>query len=370
MVFKGAGDRSAREIVEVIEAEGGQINAATGYERTSFQVRALRGGLELGFDLIADLIQRPTLKPDDLAREKPVIAQEIAEAADTPDDLVFELAQGAAFGDHPLGRPILGTDASVGAATPDALSAFHRSLYAPDAIVISAAGAVNEGELLALAEARFGRGDGHAGAALAKPAAFVGGEIAVARRLEQAHVVLLLPAVGSRHPDYFTFRLFAEILGGGMSSRLFQEVRENRGLAYAIDAYADTHADTGVLGVYLGAAAADAAQAADVTAGEIAAMAKGVTEGELARAKAQMKSATFMARESTLARAEIAGGQTMVFDRLYTVAETAAEIDRVTAADIAAFGARVLAPGLCATAVLGAKRAGPAGARFRRALFG
>jgi predicted Zn-dependent peptidase len=224
--------------------------------------------------------------------------------------------------------------------------------------------------LLALAEQRFGPGIGFTGAAPAPPATFVGGEVAVARRLEQAHVVFLLPAVGSRHPDYFTFRLFAEILGGGMSSRLFQEVRENRGLAYAIDAYADTHADSGALGVYLGASAADAAQAADVTAGEIAAMARGVSEAELARAKAQLKSATFMARESTLARAEIAGGQTLVFDRLYTVAETAAEIDRVTSADIAAFGARLLAPGRCATAVLGAKRAGSAGARFRGALFG
>ena len=370
MVFKGAGERSAKAIVEAIEAEGGQINAATGYERTSFQVRALKGGLALGFEVLADLVQRPNLQADDLVREKPVIAQEIAEAADTPDDRVFDLAQATAFAGHALGRPILGTDASVGAAAPDTLAAFHAGLYAHGAIVISAAGAVDEAQLLDLAAARFG-------AAATPPAAppiaephFVGGDVVETRTLEQAHVVLQLPAVGSRDPDYFVLRLFAEILGGGMSSRLFQEVRENRGLAYAIDAYADTYAQTGVLGIYLGTAAADAAEAARVTAGEIVALAKKVGDDELARAKAQLKAATFMARESTLARAELAAGQTLVLDRLFTLAETAEAIDVVTPADITRLGARIVGSGACVTAVLGPKRAASAGRLFRQTLFG
>ena len=156
MVFKGAGERSARDIVEVIEAEGGSINAATGYERTSFQVRSLAGGLQLGLEVIADLVQRPTLDAADLAREVGVIAQEIAEAADTPDDFVFELAQGAAFAGQPLGRPVLGTEASIRAADPAALEAWRARLYAPDRLVVSAAGAVDEDELLALAERLFG----------------------------------------------------------------------------------------------------------------------------------------------------------------------------------------------------------------------
>src|SRR5580693_2075267 len=139
MVFKAAGDRSAREIVEVIEAEGGQLNAATGHERTSFQVRALKGGLPLAMAVLSDLIQRPSLRAADLAKEKPVIAQEIAEAADAPDDLVFELAQAQAFSGQPLGRPILGTRTSVGAASATRLAAYRAGLYAPDAIVISAA---------------------------------------------------------------------------------------------------------------------------------------------------------------------------------------------------------------------------------------
>ena len=369
MVFKGAGERSAKAIVEAIEAAGGQINAATGYERTSFQVRALKGGLPLGFEVLADLVQRPTLKADDLIREKPVIAQEIAEAADTPDDRVFDLAQGAAFSGHPLGRPILGTEDSVATAAPDTLAAFHAGLYAADAIVISAAGAVDEAQLLDLATARFGAAAGQGPAAASGPR-FIGGDVTETRTLEQAHVVLQLPAIGSRDPDYFVLRLFAEILGGGMSSRLFQEVRENRGLAYAIDAYADTYAEAGVLGIYLGAAAADAAEAARVSAGQIVALAETVHDDELARAKAQLKAATFMARESTLARAELAAGQTLLLGRLYSVPETAASIDAVTAADITRLGRRLLAAGACATAVLGPKRAAPAGRLFRQTLFG
>ncbi|WP_293463600.1 pitrilysin family protein, partial [Phenylobacterium sp.] len=232
MVFKGAGGRSAKQIVEVIEAEGGHINAATGYERTSFQVRALKHGLDLGSSVIADLVLRPTMDAADLAREKQVVGQEIAEAADTPDDLVFELAQAAAFAGQPLGRPILGTVQSIKAATPQTLGAWRSALYAPETLVVSAAGAVDEDELLRLAERDFGAAAGE-GLAAAEPAAFAGGTSTVAKRLEQANLVFLLPAVGVKDPDYFALRLLAEILGGGMASRLFQEAREARGLAYA-----------------------------------------------------------------------------------------------------------------------------------------
>ncbi len=370
MVFKGAGGRSARDIVEVIEAEGGQINAATGHERTSFQVRALEGGLPLALDVLTDLVRSPTLDAGDLAREKPVIAQEIAEAADTPDDLVFELAQAKAFAGHALGRPILGTVDSVGAADRPALAAFHQRLYAADAIVVSAAGAVDETELLARVEACFGDAAPRPAANIAEPAAFAGGQARVTRALEQAHLVLTLPAPGLRDPGYFALRLFAEILGGGMSSRLFQSVRETRGLAYAIDAYADTHTDAGVLGIYAGAAAADAAEAARVCAGEVLALARKVEPAELARAKAQLKAATFMAQESVLARAEQAAGQVLLFDRLIDPAEQAAAIDAVTADDLTRLGQRLLSPGLCACAVLGSKRAMKAGEAFQAALFG
>lgn len=367
MVFKGAGGRSARDIVEVIENQGGSINAATGYERTSFQVRALKGGLDLGMDVIADLLRRPTFDPADLTREKQVVKQEIAEAADAPDDYVFDLIQRASWGDHPVGRPILGSDETVDAASVEALSDWRAQLYAADRLVVSATGAVNEAELMAAAERAFGDLPATAGATVPQPATFVGGPQAEARKLEQAHLVFMLPACGSRDDDYFALRIFAETLGGGMSSRLFQEAREKRGLAYNIDAYADTYADHGGLGIYVGCAAGDAVETAKVCAEELTKLAERIDDAELARAKAQLKAHMFMAREQPLSRAEQGAGQVLLFDRLYPPAELAAEVDAVTPADVARLGQRLLS-GQPATAVLGAKSALKAGEAFAKAL--
>ena len=369
MVFKGAGSRSARDIVEVIEAEGGNINAATGHERTSFQVRALAGGLPLAMAVTADIVQRPTLDAGDLAREKLVVAQEIAEATDTPDDQVFELAQTAAFRDQPLGRPILGSAASLEPADPGSLEAWRAALYAPDRLVISAAGAIDEDDLLALAESLFGAAAPSAEAATPAPAVFVGGAAMERRRLEQAHVVFLLPAPAATDPASWTIRVFAEMLGGGMSSRLFQEARERLGLAYAIDAYAEAYSDTGLLGVYAGCDAANAGRLAEVVAREIRALTRDVGQGELARAKAQLKASLFMGRESLAGRAEQSAAQHLVFGRLLDPAEMARRIDAVNGADIAAAGAALLTPGASVVSVLGPKAALTAPSVFAEALF-
>lgn len=370
MVFKGAGARSAREIVEAIETEGGQLNAATGYERTSFQTRALKGGLPLAMEITADLLLRPMMQATDLVREKQVVGQEIAEAADTPDDLVFELAQEKAFEGQSLGRPILGTVKSLKPATPASLSAWRAALYAPDRLVVSAAGAVDEDHLLGLAEQAFGHLPMQAGESSPAPAVFTGGVAAKGRKLEQAHLVLLLPAVGASDDDYFVLRVFAEALGGGMSSRLFQEARENRGLAYAVDAYADTYEDVGVLGIYAGCAAGDAVELARICAGEIQGLATSVGTAELARAKAQLKASMFMGREQPLSRAEQAAGQTLLFGRLYPAAEIAEAIDAVTAADFARLGQRLTADRKSVVSVLGSKAAMAAPEAFETALFG
>lgn len=369
MVFKGAGTRSARDIVEVIEAQGGHINAATGYERTSFQVRALKDGLDLGCAVISDLVLRPVIDADDLAREKDVVAQEIAEAADAPDDLVFELAQTAAYAGQPLGRPILGTPRSIAGATPQTLEAWRATLYRPQELVISASGAVDEDALLRLVERDFGAAEPTEAADFA-PAAFAGGARTVAKRLEQASLVLLLPAVGVRDPNYFALRLLAEVLGGGMASRLFQEAREARGLAYAIDAYGETYADTGVLGVFAGCAADKAGELAQVIAEQIHGLMKGPEAVELARAKAQLKGSLFMGRESALARAEQAAGQVLLFDEVLEPAQLADGIDAVSATQISGLTQRILAPGKAAIAVLGPRRAHDAAERFQNALFG
>jgi predicted Zn-dependent peptidase len=319
--------------------------------------------------VIADLVQRPAMDEGDLAREKQVVGQEIAEAADAPDDLVFELAQEAAFKGQPLGRPILGTPQSIAGATPQSLGAWRRALYAPDTLVVSATGAVDEDDLLRIAERDFGHAEGEAPPAAAA-ASFMGGVKPVSKKLEQANLVLLLPGVGVLDPDYFALRLLAEILGGGMASRLFQEAREKRGLAYAIDAYSETYADTGVLGVFAGCAAEDAEELARVAAGEIAAMTEPVGDAELSRAKAQLKGSMFMGRESALARAEQAAGQVLLFGRTLDPELVAAEVDAVTAADLARLTAKMLDGRRSAVAVLGPKASLKAAPAFDRALFG
>jgi predicted Zn-dependent peptidase len=369
MVFKGAGGRSARDIVEVIEAEGGHINAATGYERTSFQVRALKDGLDLGSAVLADLIQHPAMDADDLRREKQVVGQEIAEALDTPDDVIFELAQEAAFEGQSLGRSILGTTKSIGASTPETLGAWRQALYAPETLIVSVAGAVDEDDLLRLAERDFGGavGGDHVEA---DPATFTGGVRAVPKKLEQANLVLLLPAVGVQHPDYFALRLLAEILGGGMASRLFQEAREKRGLAYAIDAYSETYADTGILGVFAGCAPEDAAELAEVTVQQIQALTERVEPAELARAKAQLKGSMFMGRESALARAEQAAGQVLLFGETLDPVYVAGEVDTVTAEQLANLTRNILEQRKASVAVLGPKAALKAADTFQRLVAG
>jgi predicted Zn-dependent peptidase len=367
MVFKGAGPRSARDIVEAIESDGGQLNAATGHERTSFQVRALRGGLPLAMEVLADLVRRPTLDADDLAKEKLVVGQEIAEAADTPDDQVFELAQAAAFAGQPLGRPILGDVESLAPADPAALEAWRAALYAPDRLVISVAGAVDEDAFLALSERLFGDAATEI-AAPPPPALFTGGHAAERRKLEQAHLVILLPAPGVSDVGYWPLRVFAEALGGGMSSRLFQEARERLGLAYAIDAYAEAYSDVGVLGIYAGCGASDAGRLAEVAAAQIRALTQAIDDRELRRAKAQLKASLFMSRESLLARSEQAAAQILAFGRLLTPTDIAGGIDAVTASDIAALGTSLIAPGRSTVSVLGPKAAMDAARRFEAAL--
>ena len=351
LVFKGAGDMGAREIVERVEAEGGSINAATGYERTSFQVRALKGGLDLGSAVIADLVQRPTMDAGDLAREIQVVGQEIAEAADTPDDHVFEMAQDAAFHGQPLGRPILGTDESIGRADPSALSAWRSALYAPDALVICASGAVDENELLALAERDFGAAAGQ-GACEPAAAAFVGGVRTTPKALEQANLVFLLPAVGVRSEAYFALRLYAEILGGGMASRLFQEAREKRGLAYAIDAFHWPFSDCGVFGIGAGTAPEDVGDLVEVALDCLAQAARDVSEAEVARARAQMKVGLLASLESPGGKLEQMARQVLVFGRAIPREELARRLDAVSLADVRAAG-QALLDGVVTVAAVG-----------------
>ncbi len=370
LVFKGAGDMGAREIVERIEAEGGSINAATGYERTSFEVRALQGSLPLAMQVVSDLVFRPTLDPAEIEREKDVVAQEIAEAFDTPDDHVFEMAQTRAFEGQPLGRPILGSVASLKPIDRTSIGAWRARLYSPDRMVVVASGAVDKAELLDLAQRWFG-GETATPAEAPDVPRFTGGDAALTRRIEQANIVFQLPAPSATDTAYPAARLMTEILGGGMASRLFQSAREERGLAYAVDAYHEPYEEAGILGIYAGASADRAVELAQVCAAELKALAKdGPTAAELSRAKAVLNAGLWMSDESPASRAGRAAAQVLLFGRLIPSQIMADRTAAQTAEDVRAAAVGCLSAGLTATAVLGPKAAAPAGAAFREALFG
>ncbi len=368
LVFKGAGDMGAKDIVERVEAEGGSINAATGYERTSFDIRGLDGSLPLAMQVLADLVFRPTLDPADIEREKDVVAQEIAEAFDTPDDHVFEMAQTRAFSGQPLGRPILGSVASLKPVTRESISDWRARLYSPDRMVVSVSGAVDEGELLTLSEKWFGQ-ETPASVEAPSVAHFTGGHAKLARRIEQANLVFELPGVSATDPDFAALRLFTEILGGGMASRLFQSAREERGLAYAVDAWHEAHEDTGVLGIYAGAAADRSVELAEVAAEQTLSLATdGPTDAELSRAKAVLKAGLWMSDESPASRSGRMAAQTLIHGEPVATETSVVRLEATTAQDLNRAAGRVLQPKRTATAVLGPRSAGAAGTAFANRL--
>lgn len=370
MVFKGAGDLSAREIVERIESGGGSINASTGYERTVFEVRAMADGLETALEVLSSLILHPVFDPEEIEREKDVVAQEIAEAFDTPDDHVFEMAQARAFDGQALGRPILGTVDALAPLDRPALLAFRDARYRPDRMVVAVSGAVDEARLLRLVERYFGDA-GRPSDAEVQPARFTGGEARLARRIEQANLVLLLPGLSHSDPLRPALRLGVEILGGGMASRLFQTAREERGLAYAIDAWHESYLDCGVLGIYAGSAGDRAEDLARLCGETVRALAdEGPTDQEMKRSRAVARAGIFMADESPAARAGRLASQTLIFGHPITTDAMVRTIDAQDGAAVQAALRACLEPRLAATAVLGPRAGLSAGLLFARALTG
>lgn len=370
MVFKGAGDMSPREIVERIERHGGSINAATGYERTAFEVRSVAGTLPMALQVLSDLMFSPTLLPEEIAREKDVVAQEIAEAFDTHDDHVFEMAQAQAFEGQPLGRPILGSNASLAPIDAAQIGQWRRHLYDPSRMVVVVSGAVDEQALLAEAEVRFGQ-VAASPAQAPEPARFVGGHATLTRRIEQANLVFELPCVGVRDESFPAVRLMAEILGGGMASRLFQKAREDLGLAYAIDAWHEGYDELGRVGIYAGSAAEKAAEVAQICARELKDLAEnGVTTDELDRARAVLTAGLWMADESLASRASRLAAQVLTWGQPVPTDDSVARVAAVTAGQVQQAAAQALTPRQSATAVLGPRAAAAAGRTFHEHLFG
>ncbi len=351
MAFKGAGARDARQFAEAAENAGAVVNAATGYERTAYYARVVAEQAPFMLDMIADILFAPHWAPDDLEKEKGVVAQERGEAFDAPDDRVFELHQSALYAGQALGRPILGEDATLANVSVKTLTDFHDAHMAPERVVISIAGAFDRDAVLDVATRRFGNLAPRPALDRA-PARAQAGSVGEARKLEQTHLMLSWPAPPAGSDALFPARLLSDIFGGGMSSRLFQEVRETRGLVYAIDSFLDTFEDDGRLSVYAGCSAKNARTVAEIVRDQLALLAdQGPTEAELTRAKAVARAQMLMGLEAPSARAEARVSQVFLRDRLVSFDEIRAKLDAVTAEEIQALARAALAGPLCAAAI-------------------
>ncbi|MEM9249563.1 MAG: pitrilysin family protein [Pseudomonadota bacterium] len=359
MAFKGTARRSALQIAEEIEDVGGYINAYTSRETTAYYARVLGGDVPLALDVIADIVLNPTLPEAEIEVERGVILQEIGQALDTPDDIVFDWLQEAAFPGQALGRTILGPVERVQAFTQADLARFVGEHYGPDQLVLSAAGAVDPDAIVAQAEGLFG----HLPSNLHGPAErarFSGGEKRVLKPLEQVHLTLALEGPGYGSDDLYASQIYATLLGGGMSSRLFQEAREKRGLCYSVFASAGSYADTGMLTVYAGTGAEDVGALSRLIVDEVRRVAEDLSDAELARARAQMKAGMLMGLESPSSRAERMARTLAIWGRVPTLAETVERVEAVDRAALLAFATRLAGEGQLALALCGPGEAVPA----------
>jgi predicted Zn-dependent peptidase len=343
MAFKGTSRRSAQDIAEQIEAVGGELNAATGVDSTAYYARVLRKDMPLALDILSDIILAPRFDRLELTRERGVILQEIAAAMDSPEDIAFDLVQEAAFPDQPVGRSILGTVQSVSRFKSGHLGSYLAAHYHGPNMVLAAAGAVDHAALMAEAERRLG-GFALAPAPLPEVARYSGGVRRSEKDFEQTHLVLAFESAPYRHADYFTAQICAGALGGGMSSRLFQEVRERRGLCYAIYAFASGLSDSGMFTIHAAGGPDRAHELFAVIRDEMVKAAdQGFRPEELARVKAQLKMGLLAGLESSSARAEQLARQILIHGRPLSTEELIAKVESVEAADLQALVARMLA---------------------------
>lgn len=342
MVFKGTENRTARQIAEAAEDVGANLNAWTSRDMTMFHIRTLGEDVPLGLELVTDLIARPRFDATELEREKAVIHSEIGEAQDTPDDVVFDHLQALAYPGHALGRPVLGREDSVSAATLDWLSGWRRNHYHGASTLLVVAGSVDHARVVDQAVALLG-GLPETGPPDEPPASWGGGALGESRRIEQMHLTIGFEAPGGQAPDFHAALLFATALGGGMSSRLFQELREERGLAYSVSASHTAHEETGLLCLYCAARPADSETAALLAMDVARSTAATLSEGELQRARAQVKAGLLMGLEGPGGQAEWLSRGFLSFGRIYAPEEAIAELDALTVEQVRATGSRMLA---------------------------
>jgi predicted Zn-dependent peptidase len=342
MAFKGTRRRDALAIAAEIEDVGGHMNAATGREMTTYYIKTLKEHVPLSIDMLGDILLHSTLPEDEITRERDVILQEIGEMKDTPDDVVFEHLQELCYPAQPMGRSILGTVDTVSAMRRETLSAYLTTHYTAANMLVAAAGNLTHAEVVDRVSAAF---DGlPTGTPTVMPAATYGGGTHVEHRpLEQVHVALAYEGVSYLDPDYFAAHVWSMLMGGGMASPLFQEVREKRGLAYSVFSYLSNSYDTGMFGVYAATAPERLTEMLPVLRDTLREGAERLTPDSVNRARAQLKSSLMMSMESTDSRMGRIARDQLIHGRHIPVAETLAKMDALTADDLLRAARRMLA---------------------------
>ncbi len=328
MAFKGTKRRSAVQIAEEIESVGGYLNAYTAREVTAYYARCLKGDLSLAVDLVADILQHSTFDPVEFEREQGVILQEIGQSNDTPDDVVFDYFQETCYPDQPMGWPILGTEDVIRSLTPQNVNAYMQSHYSLHNMVFSAAGNVSHDTLVDLCKQHFTVMPRER-ALTVVPSRYAGGEFRQEKDLEQVHILLGFEGVPFKDDNYYAMLVYSTLLGGGMSSRLFQEIREKRGLVYTIQANTSSYRDSGIFQIYAGTGEKEVAELVPVMCDELKKTTLDLTDDEIKRAKAQLKAGLMMGLESTSNRCERIANQMLIYGKTLTSESVCQAIDAV-----------------------------------------
>jgi predicted Zn-dependent peptidase len=354
LLFKGTERRSAREIAEAIESVGGEMNAFTTHEQTVFYVRVPDVQLERAFDVLADVLWCPAFRADDVESERRVILEEIGMRDDTPDDLVHDLFASAIFPDHPLGREVLGSDASITAMARDDIAAYHRAHYRPSNVVFAAAGNLTHEHVLDLVEARFPSTEGDRPPRPRHDVDAPQPVVVLNRETEQAHLVTGVRTFPALDPDRYALTIVNQVLGGGMSSRLFQEIRETRGLAYSVFSYQTSFDDTGYLAIYAGTAPEHVPETLAVIEAELDRLVEeGLSDGEIAAARGHLVGSLAMSLETSASRMRRLGRAELIEGEIPSLEELVARLDAVSADDVARVVSRVFAGAPRTLAVVG-----------------
>jgi predicted Zn-dependent peptidase len=368
MAFKGTRRRSALRIAEEIEDVGGYINAYTSREMTAYYARVLSGDVVMALDVIADIVLNPLFRKADIETERHVILQEIGQALDTPDDIIFDWLHEVSYPDQPFGRTILGPEERVASFRKADFEGFTAAHYGPDQMILSAAGGVDHDAIISAAERIFG-GLKPAGGSKLEPARFVGGERREVKDLEQVHFALQFEAPGYRDDKVYTAQVYSMAMGGGMSSRLFQKIREDRGLCYTIYAQSAAYEDTGQLTVYAGTSEAEIGELTQLTIDELKRAAEDMSEAEVARSRAQLRAGLLMGLESPSSRAERNARLLSIWGRIPDLSEAVARIDAVDTAAVRAYAGEMTVA-RSALAIYGPVAAAPGIDAVRRGLVG